>query len=140
MLGKLGVFSFLGSLFWPLLILLPGALLHFFYFNRTLPAGALVPGGILVTVSLLFFFCNLFGWDMMEYVWPGFILAVAVGLYEYYIYGNAPKGVFTAALILSLIAAAFFGFMLLMSAGIYLVALVLLVAGVLLVIRRPRSW
>lgn len=142
LLGKLGVFHFLGHLFWPFLILIPGLLFHFLYFNRMMPVGVLVPGGILITYSLMFFYCNLFGWDSMSYLWPGFILGVAVGLYEVHLFDrHSPKGVWVASMILAAISAIFFAFTLLYAVGVYFIAIVLLVAGVwMMMSRRVRPW
>src|SRR5690554_3461193 len=79
LLGKLGVIAFVWSIFWPVFVLAPGILFHLFFFSRVMPAGVLIPGGILVTYSLMFFYCGLFGWHSMSYLWPGFILGVAIG-------------------------------------------------------------
>ncbi|MFD0692780.1 LiaI-LiaF-like domain-containing protein [Paenibacillus sp. GCM10027628] len=141
LLGKLGVFHFIASFFWPLVLLIPGLLFHFLFFNRTLPAGVLVPGGILTTYALMFFYCNIFGWSSMSYLWPGFILGVAVGLYELHLFDhNSDRGVLIGAMVLGIIAAVFFGMTLLFKLGIYVIALLLVLAGVVLIFRRPRSW
>jgi hypothetical protein len=141
LLGKLGIFSFLGGLLWPVFILLPGVVFHFLYFSRVLPAGVLVPGGILVTYSLLFFFCNIFGWGAMSYLWPGFIFGVAVGLYELHLFDrHSGRGVLTAAMILAAISAVFFALAFMFTAGIYFIIFVLLVAGVGLIMTRKRGW
>jgi hypothetical protein len=141
LLGKLGVFHFLGSLLWPLFVLLPGLLLHYFYFNRILSSGALVPGGMLITYSVMFIFCNIFGWHAMAYLWPGFIFGVAVGLYELSIFNReSGRGVLTASMILGMISAALFVMMILFKLGIYLIALLLVLAGVSLILLKPRSW
>jgi hypothetical protein len=140
LLGKLGVFGFLAKLLWPLLVLAPGVLLHMLYFNRTLPSGVLVPGGILITYSLMFLFCNLFGWGAMAYLWPGFIFGVAVGLYELYFFERRDRGTLTAAVVLAVIAAVFFGMAVLAKLGVYFIAVVLVIAGLFMIWRRPRAW
>ncbi|MBP1992824.1 hypothetical protein [Paenibacillus eucommiae] len=139
--GKLGVFHFLGAMLWPLFILIPGVLLHLFYFNRVLPSVVLVPGGMLIIYALMFFFCNLFGWNSMSFLWPGFIFGIAVGLYELYMFDRqSERGLLTASIVLAVIAAAFLGLMLLFKIGIYLLALLLVLAGVFMIIRKPRAW
>lgn len=141
LLGKLGVFSFLGGLLWPVFILLPGLLFHFLFFSRVLPAGVLVPGGILVTYSLMFFFCNLFGWNAMSYLWPGFIFGVAVGLYELHLFDrHSGRGVLTAAMILAAVSGVFFALAFMFTAGIYFIIVLLIVAGVGLMMSRRRNW
>lgn len=141
-LGKLGVFGFIGGLLWPILILALSILLHYLYQNGTVPSIALVPAGALCIYSLLFLYCNLFGWGSMKYLWPGFILGIAVGLYEWHYFerGRAPQISLTAAIILGIVSIAFFVFSLIFTIGIYFIALVLIVVGVFLVTRRSRSW
>jgi hypothetical protein len=141
LLGKLGVFSFIGHLFWPLLVMAAGALLHYLYFARMLPAGVLVPGGMLVTYSLMFLYCNLFGWHSMAYLWPGFIFGAAVGLYELQMFERMTGGgLWTASIVLAVLSAILFGFTFLFAIGIYAVAVILIIVGILLVVRRQRSW
>ncbi|MGO4541351.1 hypothetical protein [Paenibacillus sp. YIM B09110] len=143
LLGKLGVFSFMGAIFWPLLVLIPGVLLHVLYFGRLLPAAALVPGGMLVVYALLFVVCNLFGWDNLKYLWPLFIFGVAAGLYEYYLFGSSRQQVvFRAAIALAAASAVFMVLVLMWSWGIYAIAVVLIGAGAWMTIGRGsrRRW
>ena len=138
LLGKFGVFSFMGSHLWPIFVMLPGLFFHAMFFARGWPSGILVPGGILVTYSLMFFYCNIFGWDSMAYLWPGFIAGVAIGLFEAYFFDpNKPRGTFIASSILAVISAIFFTFTLLFTVGIYLIAAALIVLGVSMIYRRP---
>lgn len=140
LLGKIGVFDFVGSMIWPIFILLPGLFFHFLFFAKGVPSGILVPGGILTVYSFMFFYCNLFGWESMSYLWPGFIMGVAIGLFEtYYFDLNKPKAAFIGSAILATIAAIFFSFTLLMTSGIYIVAIALIVLGVVMVRRRPNN-
>lgn len=139
LLGKLGVFSFIGVIFWPLFVLIPGILLHVLYFGRILPSIVLIPAGMLSVYGLLFMVCNIIGWEKLQYLWPIFILGVAVGLYEYHLFDYArPKGARLVAIILALTSAAFFGIMLLWSWGIYLVGLIMIVVGAWMVFGRAR--
>lgn len=141
LLGKLGVFSFLGAIFWPLLVLIPGLLLHVLYFGRLLPAIALVPGGMLIVYALLFIVCNLFGWDSLKYLWPLFIFGVAAGLYEYYLFGSSRQRVLlTASIALAAASAAFIVLVLLWSWGIYAIAAVLIGAGAWMMLGKRRRW
>lgn len=140
-LGKLGVFSFLGYLLWPLLLLAVGLGLHFLYFSKLAPSGILVPGGILVTYSFVFFICNLFGWHLLRFLWPLFIFGLAVGLYELYLFDrNSPRQLMPIAVILGALSALFLVLMFMFSAFIYVVAILLVIAGVFLLMRRPKAW
>lgn len=141
LLGKVGVFGFIWELFWPVLILAPGLLLHVLYFNRVLPSAVVIPGGILVTASILFFLCTIFGWGLMGYIWPGFIFAVAVGLYEFHLFDKySPRGTLLAAVILAIVAGILFGVTILFTVGIYLIAIVLIALGVYVIWNKRRSW
>ncbi len=141
LLGKLGVFAFIGNVFWPLFILIPGVLLHVLYFGRMLPSIVLVPAGILTVVSLVLLIGNWFGWNLIRYLWPFFLFAVAVGLYEYYVFGySRSRTIWTAAVVLAALSILLFFMTLLWSWGAYLIALVLIAAGVWMVLRRPRLW
>ncbi|WP_138751942.1 hypothetical protein [Paenibacillus sinopodophylli] len=141
LLGKLGVFSFLGAIFWPLLVLIPGVLLHVLYFGRLVPAVVLVPGGMLVVYALLFVVCNLFGWDSLKYLWPLFIFGVAAGLYEYYLFGSSiPRVVLSASIALAAASAVFVVLVLLWSWGIYAIAAALIAAGGWMMLSKRKRW
>jgi hypothetical protein len=140
LLGKVGIFDFVGSMIWPIFVLLPGLFFHFLFFSKGVPSGILVPGGILTFYSFMFFYCNVFGWDSMSYLWPGFIMGVAIGLFEtYYFDPHKPKAAFIGSAILSMISAIFFCFTLLMTSGIYIIAFALIVIGVSMIRRRPNN-
>lgn len=141
LLGKLGVIGFLGKALWPLLILIPGLLAHYFVFARMVPSIVLVPGGMLTVYGLLFIFCNWFGWDKMKYAWPVLILGVAVGLYEYYLSDPyQSRGVFVAAAALGVVSLLLL-FITLWNSMLYFLAFVLILLGLWLVFRRkPRTW
>ncbi|MBB3109029.1 hypothetical protein FHS18_001081 [Paenibacillus phyllosphaerae] len=141
LLGKLGLFAFIGTNFWPLFVLIPGILLHVLFFGRLLPTVVLVPGAILTVSAVIFFFCIAFGWNNMQYLWPLFILGLAIGLYEYHLFEMShPKVAMTAAIILALIAASFFVMMLFWGFGLYLIAIAFLAVGAWLVTGRKSYW
>jgi len=141
LLGKLGVIGFLGNIFWPVFILLPGLLLNYFYFNRMIPSYLLVLSGVMVTYSLLFLYCNLFGWSAMGYLWPGFLFGVAVGLYEVHIWDrNSSTGVFTAAFSIAVISILAFIVTLFLHVNLYLFAAILILLGILLMMKRSKFW
>ncbi|MFC3798194.1 hypothetical protein [Cohnella sp. GCM10012308] len=141
LLGKLGVFSFIGAVFWPILILIVGILLHVLYFGGIVPAVALVPAGILTGSSLLLMVGNWVGWGSMRYVWPLFLLSIAIGLYEYAVFGvGKDRAVWNAAMGIGALSLLLFAIMLLWTWGIYLLAAALIGFGVWLVLsrRKPR--
>ncbi len=100
--------TFLISHFWPALFLIfPGFLMHLTFFSgKNRDAGILVPGGILLVVGLTCQISMLTGdWSK---TWPGYILAVAVGLFELYLFGNREKGLLIPVAILGITSLIFF--------------------------------
>ncbi|TYP77981.1 hypothetical protein [Paenibacillus methanolicus] len=141
LLGKLGLFAFIGTNFWPLFVLIPGILLHVLFFGRILPTVALIPGAILTVSALIFFFCIAFGWHHMQVLWPLLVFGGAVGLYEYHLFEMShPKVPLTAAIILALVSISFFVIMLFWGWGLYLIAAALIVVGAWLVAGRRTRW
>lgn len=139
LLGKLGVFGFLGRILWPLVILLPGVLLHMLFFSRRASASVLIPAGILTVYGLLFGLCNLWGWDLMKDLWPVLLLGVAVGLYEYSIYApGRTSGLTAIAVILGILSLALCVFSLMGTGALYLIGIVLIAAGIWLITGRGR--
>lgn len=134
------------ELLWPSMFILPvGILFHLGYFhgNRQL-YGLLVPGGILLTVALVCQIATLF--DIWHIMWPGFILAPAVGLLELYVFGIRQKALLIPVSILTLVSLTFFfvfsigHFMNLSIAGQPVAAVLLIAAGAWLLFgKRARD-
>lgn len=140
LLGKLGVFGFLGRTLWPLVLLLPGLLLHVLFFGRRASAAILIPGGILTVYGVLFLICSIWGWDLMGTLWPVLILGIAIGLYEYYLYETPrPGAVLPTALGLVLLSVVLLIFTWLDTGALYIIALVLIVTGIWLIYGRNRG-
>lgn len=77
----------------------------------------------------------------MSYLWPGFILGVAIGLYEMHLFDRgSDRGVLLGAMVLGIISAVFFGLTLLIHLGIYVIALILVVAGLVMMFRKRNVW
>ena len=94
--------------FWPaLFLILPSVLMHSVFFTgKNRDAGILVPAGILLVVGLTCQLSMMFGiWGIS---WPGFLLAVAVGLFELYLFGNRQKGLLIPIVILGGLSVVFF--------------------------------
>lgn len=95
--------------FWPSLFLLPlGIFFHWLYFSvlGRNGAGLLVPGGILLTSAIVCQISMLF--DLWSIMWPGFILSVAIGLGELYLFGNRNKWLLIPINILAVLSFMFF--------------------------------
>jgi hypothetical protein len=125
---------------WPSMFLIPvGLLFHWMYFSLLggKGAGLLIPGGIVLTVGVV---CQIAvltgGWS---WLWPGFILAPAVGLFEFYLFGYRNKWLLLPIMILTVLSGIFFT---VFSIGALfnqlfnrpVMAIVLIVAGVFLLL------
>ncbi len=131
--------GFLFAHFWPMFLIIPGVVFHYAYFRAKAPdAGLLVPGGILLVTGLTCQISMLF--DLWSFMWPGFILAVAVGLFELYLFGTREKGLLIPVFILGGLSLIFFTFSLGSSWVLrtYLVPIILIVGGILIVTRNRR--
>jgi len=132
--------GFLFSNFWPLIIIIIGVSFHYSFFTgKTNDAGLLVPGGILLVIGITCQLSTLF--DLWSYLWPGFILAVSVGLFELYIFGTKEKGLLIPVFILGGLSIIFFT----MSLGriwilrTYLIPIILILGGLLIVTKNRRN-
>ncbi|GIO55597.1 MULTISPECIES: hypothetical protein [Paenibacillus] len=140
LLGKLGVFGFLGRTLWPLVLLIPGLVLHMLFFGNRARATVLVPGGILTVYGLLFLLCSTISWGLMSYLWPALLLGIAVGLYEYYLFEKPrPSSLLPASVILGLASLVLFFISLLHTAVIYILAVLLIALGIWLIAGRGKS-
>ncbi|MBE9912786.1 hypothetical protein G8C92_01895 [Paenibacillus donghaensis] len=139
LLGKLGVFGFLGRTLWPLAVIIVGILVHMLFFSNRVRAYVLIPGGVLVVYGLLFGICNLWGWGLMSYLWPMLMFGVAVGVYEYYMFEKPkPEGVLLIALLLGVVSLVLLFFTLLHTGGIYVLALLLIAIGIWFIFGRGK--
>jgi hypothetical protein len=89
---------------WPIFVLAPGLIFEFSYFASGRSPGLLVPGGILTTIGLLFFFETYTGWSFSQYTWPIYPLSVSVGLFQLYLFGGRQSGLLIPVFILSAIS------------------------------------
>lgn len=139
----LNIFSIV-SQFWPFLFLMvPGLAFHYgYFFGRSRDAGLLVPGGILLVSGITCQLSVSLGiWHLM---WPGFILAVAVGLFELYLFGNQDKGLLIPVFILgglSIIFFTSFSFRWLFGFNIskLFIPALLVILGLIIIFKRPSN-
>ncbi|MEF3303028.1 hypothetical protein [Paenibacillus sp. GYB003] len=131
--------------FWPSLFVIPlGLFFHWLYFGMVgrKGIGLLIPGGILLTAGMVCQIAMLTGgWG---YMWPGFIFAVAVGLFEFYWLGSRNKWLLIPINILTVLSILFFiifsaGSMLGHLSGQPIVAVAVLLAGALLLVGRKKQ-
>jgi len=153
----LGVYLFLnqgesfgpGSIFayfWPSLFVIPlGIFFHWMYFSMTgrKGVGLLIPGGILFVAGIVCQISMLF--NTWIYMWPGFILAVAVGLFEFYWFSGRNKWLLIPINILTILSLLFFA---VFSIGTFfnqmtvlrpILAALLIIAGSLALVMRRKE-
>lgn len=94
--------------FWPTLFVIPvGFFFHWLYFFlEQRGVGLLVPGGVVLTVGVVCQIASLF--DSWSVMWPGFILAPAVGLLELYLFGSRNRWLLIPIGILTTLSVLFF--------------------------------
>lgn len=130
--------------FWPIIILILGAGFELAYYISLKAPGLLVPGGILTTYGILYFFETATNWQFAAYTWPIYMIGVAVGLFQLYMHTGRPKGLLIAICIISGIAAACFVVMMFrfflgaVDLGV-VIPLVLLAGGLFMVFGRGRQ-
>ncbi|MCM3784453.1 hypothetical protein M3231_15830 [Neobacillus mesonae] len=139
LLGKLGFFGFVGRNFWPLILLIPGIFLHLYYFFRKTSAVIMVPAGILTVYGILFLICNIWGWHLMVYLWPVFLTGIALGLFEYALFEYPrPASIYSSSIILLAVSIVLLFITLLTTGFIYIIAALLIFAGIWLIFGRPK--
>jgi hypothetical protein len=129
---------------WPLILLVVGLSFELGYFISRRDPGVLVPGGILITLSVLFLFETYTDWNYSDRTWPFYTLAVSVGLFQLYLFGGKKKGVFIAASILGIIflisgSTVFFNNIFPWANASLILPIILIVLGVVVLLRNFKD-
>ena len=138
-LANFGVIEIVWENLWPLFLLIPGILFELSYFIYRKDAGLLVPGGILITYGLLFLVNVIYGWHLMEDLWPIFPLGAAIGLFQLYLFGVREKGLLIPIGILGAISLFFLVNNLFFVDFGLLVGVVLVVIGIWVIFKKVKS-
>lgn len=85
---------------WPLFVLIPGLAFEFDYFTTKRNPGHLVPGGILTVLGAHFLFAAFTSFRFEAYTWPIYTLAVAIGLFQFYLHSGRNRGLLVPVFIL----------------------------------------
>ncbi|PYG87645.1 hypothetical protein LY28_02017 [Ruminiclostridium sufflavum DSM 19573] len=93
--------------FWVFIILLVGLAFELGFFLTGSKPGLLVPGGIITTIGLLLMFEVSTDWHFARFTWPVYIISVAVGLLQMYLFSKRERGLLIAGLIVGGIGAVF---------------------------------
>ena len=137
-LSNFGIIEIVWEDLWPLFLLIPGILFELSYFIYRKDAGLLVPGGILITYGLLFLVNIIYGWSLMEYLWPIFPLGVAIGLFQLYLFGGREKGLLIPVGILGAISLFFLINNLLFIDFWLLAGIALVVIGIWIIFKKAK--
>ncbi len=134
LLNNFEILDFSWGTFWAYMILVMGVIFWIGFIADRGKDGFIMPGTIFIVIGLIFIYCSRYGWGAMEYLWPFFILAPALGLYAMYFLGKHDRGILIPAGILAVIGLIF----LLQSYRWirYLWPFVLIITGVLLLLKR----
>ena len=93
---------------WPLFMLAGGVGFLVGYFANRRNYGLLMPATIMLIYGGLFLYCSMVDWNMMEYMWPTFILGPGLGLLMMYVGGRRESGLLIPASILIGLSSIFF--------------------------------
>ena len=52
--------------------------------SRRADGGSPMASGVLITYGIMYMLCEVLCWQLMQYIWPGFLLGPALGLYKSY--------------------------------------------------------
>ena len=95
--------------FWPFFLLILGVIFEIgFFTGKKKDVGLLVPAGILITISVAFIISVIFGWYMMDYLWPLFIMAPGIGLLQLYLFSEKRDGALLIPAGISLLIGGYF--------------------------------
>lgn len=145
--GTLGFLSSFGFLtigwgqVWPLFLFLPGLLFELGYFvNGRKDPGLLVPGGILLTYGILFYFCSANGFFWMGKLWPLFLLGPAIGIFQLYLFGTHERALLIPVGILGGLSLVFLlSNFAAISVGSVLFPGILIIAGIIVILNARGS-
>ena len=121
---------------WPVLMLAPGVLFFLGFLADRKNYGLLMPGAILTTYGLLFFYCTIFGWYLMRDLWPFYLVGPGIGFFLMYQFGKKETGLLIPGSILTALGVIF---LLLTTDYSYLWPATIIVAGIVLILRSRRS-
>ena len=106
--------------------------------SRRADGGSPMASGVLITYGIMFMLCEVLGWQLMQYIWPGFLLGPALGLYKSYRITGSRAQRSEARILLGIGG----GLMLCMLFTLkYMIALLMIGGGIAIFIsifRRPR--
>jgi hypothetical protein len=141
LLSSLGLLAIGWGQVWPFFLILPGLLFEFSYFiNGRKDPRLLVPGGILLTYGVLFYYCSTNGFSWMSKLWPLFLLGPAIGLFQLFLFGTHDKSLLVPVGILGGLSAVFLlSNFTAINAGSVLFPAILIILGLVIIINAHGS-
>lgn len=137
LMTNLGLMRFSWSYVWPLFLLIPGIYMHFAFFTGLdKNPGILVPAGILTTYGILFYANVLLGWNNMASLWPLFLIGIAVGLFELYLFGTHDRALLIPVAILGGLGLIFLTRAMFYFNFSYLAPIILIGVGVMVLFKK----
>ena len=140
-LGAIFLASNLGAFdlfdYWPVLLIVLGLFFFGLWLRERPNYGLLMPFAVLVVTGGLFLYCQLNGWYYMRDLWPLFIIAPGIGFFLMYFLGEQEGGLLIPGSILLVLGIVF------LSGNRWIGdwwPAILIVIGVLLLFRPPKSW
>ena len=129
----------LGDL-WPVLMLAPGILFFLGFVADRKSYGLLMPGAILTTYGLVFFYCTISGWSAMHELWAFYLVGPGIGFFLMYYFGKKETALLIPGTVLTLLGLIF----ILRSTDYdYLWPVAIILAGVLIIMigkrKRPQA-
>jgi len=138
-LANFGIIEIAWDNIWPLFVLIAGLFFELSYFVSRKDAGLLVPGGILITYGLLFSVNVIYGWYLIDNLWPIFPLGVAIGLFQLYLFGGRDKGLLIPVGILGAVSLFFLVNNLLYVDFRLVAGIVLVLIGILIIFNKGKK-
>jgi len=121
---------------WPFLVILGGIGFWIGFLGNRKNYGLLMPGTILTIYGIMFLYCEVEGWYMMQYIWPFFLLGPGFGFYFMYLLGNRDKDLLIPGTILTLLGLFFF----MGRTGYFRYwPILIIIIGIILLIRHQSS-
>lgn len=103
LLGNMGAFKISPDVFWAIIVILIGAIFWVWFLLDRTRVTLLMPGTVLITIGIVFYYCAATDWEAIKHLWPFFILAPAFGFYMMYLFGKREPGILIPAGILTVI-------------------------------------
>lgn len=101
LLNNFGAIDFDWEDFWAYIVLLIGVIFWIGFLADRSKYGLIMPGTIFLVVGIMFVYCSRYGWEKMEYIWPFFLIAPALGMFGMYLLGKHDRGILIPAFILT---------------------------------------